>query len=88
MNILDLLLVGLPMVLAWGIGLWGLIDCARTPDERIRFVPKWVWLLFLLCSWTLGALVWVYVGKRSIRSMTRRTAKGPTQRVEPFTQAR
>ncbi|MEV7981654.1 PLDc N-terminal domain-containing protein [Streptomyces sp. NPDC086519] len=41
------------------------LDCVRTPAERVRYVPKWLWLLFLLHAPVFGALVWNYAGKRA-----------------------
>lgn len=41
-----------------------LLDCARTPAERVRYVPRWLWLLFMLHTPVFGALVWNYAGKR------------------------
>ncbi|MEW1772762.1 PLDc N-terminal domain-containing protein [Streptomyces sp. NPDC086777] len=41
-----------------------LLDCVRTPKARVRYVPKWLWLLFLLHAPVFGALVWNYAGKR------------------------
>ena len=72
------------IALVAAISLWALIDCVRTPADRVRFVPKLLWLLFLLNGSFFAALVWVYFGKES----TADTAKGPLQRTEPFAQAR
>ncbi|MCD7440055.1 PLDc N-terminal domain-containing protein [Streptomyces lincolnensis] len=41
-----------------------LLDCVRTPAAQVRYVPKLLWLLFLLHAPILGALVWTYFGKR------------------------
>ncbi|MFF5186535.1 hypothetical protein ACFY30_22670 [Streptomyces sp. NPDC000345] len=72
------------IVLAGVIWLWALLDCARTPADRVRFVPKLLWLLFLLNGSVVAAVVWAYLGKKAIPN----TAKGPVQRTEPFAQAR
>ncbi|MFJ8110081.1 hypothetical protein [Streptomyces sp. NPDC096132] len=72
------------IALVAAIWLWALIDCARTPSDHIRFVPKILWLLFLLHGSVCAALLWTYFGKKSIRD----TAKGPVQRTEPLAQAR
>ncbi|MGW6925046.1 PLDc N-terminal domain-containing protein [Streptomyces sp. NPDC054950] len=52
-----------PMVLVALLCLWALLDCARTPGERVRYVPKLLWLLFLLSAPVVGGLAWVYLGK-------------------------
>ncbi|WP_128380031.1 hypothetical protein [Streptomyces cavernae] len=41
-----------------------LIDCLRTPAERIRYVSRGFWLLFMFSAPLLGALTWTYLGKR------------------------
>ncbi|MCX5369495.1 PLD nuclease N-terminal domain-containing protein [Streptomyces sp. NBC_00015] len=53
-----------PMVLVAVLCLWALLDCARTPGERVRYLPKPLWLLFLLSAPVVGGLAWVYLGKR------------------------
>ncbi|WP_078947745.1 PLDc N-terminal domain-containing protein [Streptomyces griseus] len=75
MTLLVVVLAGIVALLWWGV----LIDCARTPEEQIRFVPKLLWLLFLLHAPVIGGLAWTYLGK------TNRTAtRGPVHRTEPL----
>ncbi|MEU7660811.1 PLDc N-terminal domain-containing protein [Streptomyces lincolnensis] len=45
-----------------------LLDCVRTPAAQVRYVPKLLWLLFLLHAPILGALIWTYFGKRPERA--------------------
>ncbi|WP_067255581.1 PLDc N-terminal domain-containing protein [Streptomyces sp. DSM 15324] len=72
------------IALVAALTLWALIDCIRTPRERVRFLPKLLWLLILLHGSVCAALLWTYFGKKPIAD----TAKGPIQRIEPFAQAR
>jgi hypothetical protein len=44
-----------------------LVDCARTPEARIRFLPRWLWLLVMLWVPLLGTIAWVNLGKRPQR---------------------
>ncbi|MFF3502024.1 hypothetical protein [Streptomyces sp. NPDC003247] len=67
------------IALAAALSLWALIDCVRTPADRVRFVPKLLWLLFLLNGSLFAALVWAYVGKKPIAD----TPKSPVQRTSP-----
>jgi hypothetical protein len=83
LGLMDLPVVVLIALVA-AISLWALIDCARTPADRVRFLPKLLWLLFLLNGSACAALAWVYFGKKSIPN----TTKGPVQKTEPFAQAR
>jgi hypothetical protein len=76
LHMMDLPALALIALMA-AISLWALIDCVRTPADRVRFVPKLLWLLFLLHGSVLATLAWVYFGKKSIadpgRSRIRRT---------------
>ncbi|WP_307164190.1 PLDc N-terminal domain-containing protein [Streptomyces rishiriensis] len=53
-----------PMVLVALLYLWAMIDCVRTPTERVRYAPKALWLLFMLSAPLVGGLAWTYLGKR------------------------
>jgi hypothetical protein len=65
------------------------VDCVRTPSEQVRFVPKLVWLLFLLHAPLFGAVVWTYFGKRSeSHGAIPNTTKGPVHRTEPLVSQR
>jgi hypothetical protein len=63
LHLMDLPIVVL-MVLVAAMSLWALVDCVRTSADRVRFVPKLLWLLFLLNGSAFAALVWVYFGKK------------------------
>ncbi|WP_327183906.1 PLD nuclease N-terminal domain-containing protein [Streptomyces sp. NBC_01334] len=78
-----------PMVLVALLCLGALLDCVRTPGERVRYVPKVLWLLFLLSAPIVGGLAWVYLGKHpEPRENPENTTKGPAHRAGPFVQKR
>ncbi|MFE2533284.1 hypothetical protein [Streptomyces sp. NPDC059371] len=83
LHMMDLPILVL-IALAAAIWLLGLIDCARTPADRVRFVPKLLWLLFLLNGSAVATLAWVYFGKKPIAA----PAKIPAGRPGSFAQAR
>ncbi|MGW3911616.1 hypothetical protein ACWEBX_08820 [Streptomyces sp. NPDC005070] len=83
LHMMDLPILVL-IALAATIWLWGLIDCARTPADRVRFVPKLLWLLFLLNGSAVATLAWLYFGKKQIAA----PAKTPAGRPGSFAQAR
>lgn len=76
LGLLTLVLIGVALLLWVG----ALRDFLRTPAEQVRFVPKLVWLLFLIHAPLFGALVWSYLGKKPARIATR----GPIHRIEPL----
>ncbi|MFC4505663.1 MULTISPECIES: hypothetical protein [Streptomyces] len=83
-NALLIVVIGLAMLIV----AFSFIDCVRTPSERIRFVPKLLWLYFMVQAPLFGSLVWTYFGKspepadprEAIPGMT----KGPVHRTEPL----
>ncbi|MEI6648608.1 MAG: PLD nuclease N-terminal domain-containing protein [Actinomycetes bacterium] len=61
-------------VIPLAIQIYGLFDCARTPQDEIRNLPKWGWLLVVLFLATLGTIAWFIAGrpKRSPNQRPRR----------------
>ena len=85
------LLAAVPLVLVAVLCVGALLDCVRTPEERVRHVPKLLWLLFMFSAPIVGGLAWTYLGKRPETSepsaqsahITNMT-KGPAHRTGPF----
>lgn len=50
-------------ILGLSILAWALIDVIRRPADRMRYLPKWAWLLVVLLGNTLGQLVYLFVGR-------------------------
>jgi hypothetical protein len=49
------------MVLAVGFVVYALVDLKRA--AKVRFIPKWGWALFIICSIPTGAIVYLLSGK-------------------------
>ena len=60
------------LVIAVGILLWALVDVIRRPQERMRYLPKWAWLLVVLLGNTLGQIVYLVVGRDNSRPVSDR----------------
>ena len=43
--------------------IYTLVDCAITPQEKVRRFPKWAWLLIILFTWTFGNIAWFIAGR-------------------------
>lgn len=43
--------------------LWALIDVIRRPADKMRYLPKWGWVLIVLFGETLGQIVYLVVGR-------------------------
>lgn len=59
-------LVGLSILL------WALIDVIRRPEDRMRYLPKWAWVLIVLLGNTLGQLVYLFVGRDTSKPVAER----------------
>ncbi|MER5196279.1 PLD nuclease N-terminal domain-containing protein [Streptomyces sp. NPDC002755] len=93
-----------PMVLVAVLCVGALLDCVRTPEERVRYAPKLFWLFFLLGAPVVGGLAWLYLGKRPEPrespeptnspeptkgpETAENAPKGPAHRAGPFVQKR
>ncbi|CAB4531848.1 Cardiolipin synthase N-terminal [actinobacterium SCGC AAA044-D11] len=42
---------------------YSFFDCARTPQEEVRKLPKWAWLLLIFLFSTLGSILWFVIGR-------------------------
>jgi len=50
-------------VIPIALTLYAFFDVARTPQEEVRRLPKWAWLLIVLLFEPLGAIIWLFVGR-------------------------
>lgn len=50
-------------ILLIGLQFYALIDCARTPQENVRGLPKWAWILVVVIFGALASLAWLFLGK-------------------------
>ncbi len=69
---LDLLLI-LGSTALW---LYGLFDCARIDQDRVRNLPKWAWLLIIIFFGTLGAIAWLFIGRPKVTVRVPRNRPG------------
>jgi Phospholipase_D-nuclease N-terminal len=53
----------LPFVLALGLTIYAVLDCARTPDAEIKYLPKVLWLIVVLLIWVVGPVLWLLSGR-------------------------
>lgn len=56
------LLIGLGVVAAILI-VYSVVDCAMADRNRIRGLPRGVWVLIILLVPVIGALLWLFVGR-------------------------
>lgn len=56
----------LPVVLAVGLAIYAILDCARTPSDRLPGrVPKPLWILVILLVAFVGPIAWIVASRVS-----------------------
>ncbi|MEO6199928.1 MAG: PLD nuclease N-terminal domain-containing protein [Cryobacterium sp.] len=56
------LLIGLGLVVVI-LTVYTLVDCALFDRNRIRGLPRWVWIFVLILVPVIGPLLWLFVGR-------------------------
>jgi Phospholipase_D-nuclease N-terminal len=69
---------GLFTLLAIALWLWAIFDSITAPPERIRLLPKAVWVIVVLLFADLGAIAWMVLGRPRAQGAT---GAGITQRL-------
>jgi hypothetical protein len=75
------LLFGLGVVVVI-LTVYTLVDCALFDRNRIRGVPRWVWILMIIFLPVLGAVLWLLIG-RGRRSNSGSTGGRVTRSIAP-----
>jgi hypothetical protein len=83
---LRVLLYAIPIVLA----IYAIVDCLQTPDDQLRGLPRFGWIVLILLFPLIGSIVWLFAGRPKAGTARRRigwpTVPGapeqrPTRRV-------
>ncbi|PFG16016.1 phospholipase D-like protein [Propionicimonas paludicola] len=69
----------LPVIAALLLLVFSLVDCAQSPDARVRNLPKWVWLLLILLVPLAGPIAWLFGGRPIVGT----PPKAPTAAPRP-----
>jgi hypothetical protein len=67
----------LPILIVLGVTIYALIDCARTPQEEVRNLPKWAWLLLIIFFETIGGIAWLIAGRPKTQGGVPRNFRKP-----------
>ncbi len=67
----------LPVVAALLLLVFSLVDWWQSPDDRVRNLPKWVWILLILLVPVAGPIAWLFGGRPVIASPTTPTRPAP-----------
>ena len=66
-------------VLPIALAVWSLVDILQTPEERLRGMPKVLWVLLILLFAYIGPLAYIFAGKSREPGAARAQA-GPSGR--------
>ena len=66
----------LPVLIVLALTVYALVDCVRTEDDRVRGLPKVIWVLIILLFNLVGSLAWLIAGRERVLPRTRPSA-GP-----------
>jgi hypothetical protein len=50
-------------VIPFAIEIYALFDCARTPQDQVRNLPKWGWLIIVILFALVGSIAWFIAGR-------------------------
>ncbi len=67
----------LTVVASLGLTIYALLDCVQTEDERVRFLPKLVWIVILVLVPWVGPITWLLTGSRRGLPPGKRRISGP-----------
>lgn len=64
-------------VASLALTIYALVDCIQTEDERVRHLPKLLWIvLVVLVPWA-GPITWLLVGRQRSFPPRKRPVTGP-----------
>lgn len=70
-------------IVAAGLIIYSLIECLMTPRHQVRAMPKAVWILIIVLVPLVGALLWLFLGRRRGSVGGSGTTGGPARPQRP-----
>lgn len=64
-------------VAALAFAVYSLVDCALTERDRLRGLPRPLWLLVILVLPVLGGVLWFLLGRGRVAQTAPRRVRGP-----------
>ena len=72
---LRILVIVLPLIFQ----IYCLVDCAQTPAEQLRNLPKWAWIAIIIIFSLIGSIGYIIAGRAPRGGF----GSGPKRRVLP-----
>lgn len=70
-------------IVALGLIIYALIESLMTPRHEVRAMPKAVWIVLIILVPLVGALLWLFLGRRRGSAGGGGRASGPARPVRP-----
>ncbi|CCI54179.1 MAG: PLD nuclease N-terminal domain-containing protein [Tetrasphaera jenkinsii] len=74
----------LPAILALVLAVYSVVDCVQTPDDRVRGLPKIVWVFVILLFPFAGSAAWWFAGRPGALPLPRREGTGGQRPRRPL----
>lgn len=63
------------LIVVTALTIYAIIDCSRTPEAKVRSLPKWAWLVIIIFVPGVGAIAWIVAGRPQGPGRNRRKGK-------------
>lgn len=70
-------------IVAVGLIIYALIESLMTPRHQVRAMPKGVWIVLIILVPLVGALLWLFLGRRRGSASAGGSAGGPARPARP-----
>ncbi len=60
-----------------GLTIYALVDCIQTDDERVKFLPKLIWIVLVVFVPWVGPIAWLIAGSGKTLPPRKRPLTGP-----------
>lgn len=64
-------------VASLALTIYALVDCIQTEDERVRHLPKLLWIVLVVLVPWVGPVTWLLVGRQRSLPPRKRPVTGP-----------
>jgi hypothetical protein len=73
----------IPWLVVLGLTIYALVDCAQTPENAVRSLPKLVWAFLILLFPLVGSISWLVAGRPERPGRQQPPRRGPSHPRAP-----
>ena len=67
----------LPIVIGLALAIYALVDCIQTDEEKVRGIPKILWIVLIVLVTFVGPIAWLIAGRERQLPGRRPGPRGP-----------